>query len=56
VEEKLLSKAGKEIMIKAIAQAIPVFAMGCFDIRRKYVARPDKQYDSKILVEQSRQG
>jgi len=34
-KEKLLSKAGKEIMIKAVAQSIPVFAMGCFDITKK---------------------
>jgi hypothetical protein len=34
-KEKLLLKAGKEIMIKAVAQAIPVFAMGCFDITKE---------------------
>jgi hypothetical protein len=34
-KEKLLSRAGKEIMIKAIAQAIPVFAVGCFDITKE---------------------
>lgn len=34
-KEKLLSKAGKEIIIKAVAQAIPVFAMGCFDITKE---------------------
>lgn len=29
---KLLSKAGKEIFIKALAQAIPTFFMSCFKI------------------------
>jgi hypothetical protein len=33
-KEKCLSWAGKEILIKAIAQAIPTFAMGCFDITK----------------------
>lgn len=34
-KEKLLSKASKEIMIKAVVQAIPAFAMGCFDITKE---------------------
>lgn len=33
-KETFLSWAGKEILIKAIAQAIPTFAMGCFDITK----------------------
>lgn len=34
-KEKMLSKEGKEILIKAVAQAIPIFAMGYFDITKE---------------------
>ena len=31
-KERLLSQGGREILIKAVLQAMPTFTMGCFKI------------------------
>jgi hypothetical protein len=33
-KERMLSKAGKDILIKACAKAIPTFAISCFDLTK----------------------
>lgn len=46
-KEKLLLKAGKEILIKAATQAILVYVMACFDLTKSLPSFHDMQ----ILVE-----
>lgn len=41
-KEKFLSWAGKDILIKAVAQVIPTYAMGCFDLTKSFCDQMSK--------------
>lgn len=43
-KEKQLNIGGKEVLVKSIAQAIPMFAMLVFKILKKYMQRDDGCY------------
>lgn len=41
-KEKFLSRAGKEVLIKAVAQAIPSYIMSCYKLLEPIVTRSQR--------------
>ena len=48
-KEKLLSQAGREVLIKAVIQAIPIYTMSCFKLPKGLVRELEGMI-RKILV------